>query len=74
MSPKNGTTVDLTVPSSSDPMSVNNTDNELVSTIAPIETAKPSSQPYTATSYSSSYTPITDSTYAIYPSAAFPAS
>ena len=38
MSPKNGTTVDLTVPSSSDPMSVNNTDNELVSTIETIDT------------------------------------
>ena len=54
MSPKNGTTIDLTVTSASDPMSVDKTDDELVSTRAPIETAKPSSRPSTATSSYSS--------------------
>ena len=48
MYPKNGTTIDLTVTSASDPMSVDKTDDELVSTRAPIETDKPSTQPATS--------------------------
>ena len=49
-------------------MSVDNTDDELFSTIAPIETDKPSSKPDTDTSSSSSSTPRTDSTSALFPS------
>ena len=52
-------------------MSVDNTDDELVSTRAPINTDKPNYQPYT--SYYSSTTPITASTSALYPSVALPA-
>ena len=71
MSPKNWTTIDLTVTAEYDPMLVDNTDDELVSTIAPVETDKPSYQP--TTSYYSSYTTITASKYTISPSAALPA-
>ena len=45
MSPKNGITIDLTVTSASDPMSVDNTDDDLVLTKAPIDTTKPYSKP-----------------------------
>ena len=62
MSPKDGTTIDLTVTSEYDPMSVNNTENELVLTREPIDIPKQNSQPAAATSYYSSYTTITTST------------
>ena len=65
MSPKKCTTIYLTVASESDPMSVDNNDDKLVFKIAPIETSKPSCQPYTATSYYSSYTPRITSTSAL---------
>ena len=74
MSPKNGTAIDLTVTSSSDPMSVDNIDDELVLTREPIETSKLSSQPANDFSSSLRYTLITASISALYPSAAFPAS
>ena len=48
-SPQNGTNIDLTVTSESDPMSVDNTDDELVLTISLIDTPKPYSQPSTST-------------------------
>ena len=67
MSIKNGTTVDLTVTSASDPMSVDNNDDELVSTISPIETTKPSSKPATYNSSTLSYTARTVGTSALYP-------
>ena len=51
MSPKNGITIDLTVTSAYNLMSVDNTDDELVLTRAPIDNPKPSSQPTAATSY-----------------------
>ena len=41
MSPKKVTIIDLTVTSASNPMSVDNTDDELVVTRATIETSKP---------------------------------
>ena len=49
MSPKNGNTIYLTVTSLYDPVSVDNTDDELVSTRSPIETAEISSQSDTST-------------------------
>ena len=55
-------------------MSVDNTDYGLVSTRAPIDTAKPSSQPPTATSSSSNFTQRTTSTSELSPSDALPAS
>ena len=51
---------------------MDNTEDELVSTRAPIETAKPHSQPYTATSHYSSSDAITASTSTLSPSAALP--
>ena len=51
ISPKNGSTIDLTVTSASDPMSLYNTDDELFILRAPIDNPKPSSQPTAATSY-----------------------
>ena len=59
MSPKNDTTIDLAVTSSSDQMKVVNTGYELVWTRAPIGTSKPTSQPDNATLSSSSSTPRT---------------
>ena len=53
-------------------MSVDNTNDELVLTIEPIETSKLSSQPATDFSSSLSYTLITASISALYISAAFP--
>ena len=49
MSPKNGTTVDLTITSAYDPMSLVSTDDKFVSTRTPICTYKPYSQPATDT-------------------------
>ena len=59
MSPKNGTTIDLTVTSESDMMSVNNNDDKSVLTIASIENPKQYSQPAAYNSYYSTHTPIT---------------
>ena len=59
MSPKYDTTIDLNVTSASDPMSVDNNDDELVLTRAILETPKTYDQPSTATSHSSRYTPRT---------------
>ena len=53
-------------------MSVDNTDNKLVLTRAPIETDKPSFQPDTVTFCYSSSTPRTALTSALYPSDAVP--
>ena len=41
MYPQNGTTIDITVATASDPMSVDNTDNESVLTISPNDNTKP---------------------------------
>ena len=49
MSPKYDTTIDLNITSESDPISVDNTDDELVLTISLIDTPKPYSQPSTST-------------------------
>ena len=68
MSLKKGTTIDLTVTSASDPMKVNNTDDELLVTRALIDTTKPSYKPDTSTLSSSSLTPRTVSEYTLYPS------
>ena len=46
--PKKYTTIYLTVTSTSDPITVDNTNDELVVTRAPIETDKPLYQPNTA--------------------------
>ena len=54
ISPKNGSTIDLTVTSASDIISVDNTNDELVIKIALIETPKPFSRPAVTTSSSSS--------------------
>ena len=54
-------------------MPVDNTDDEAILTIAPIETPKPSSKTAASNSSFSRYTPITASTYKLYPSAALPA-
>ena len=48
-------------------MSVDNNDDELVSTISPIETTKPSSKPDTYNSSTLSYTARTVGTSALYP-------
>ena len=72
MSIKNGTTINLTVTSVSDPMSIDNTYDELVSAIKPIDTNKPSSQHADTDSSSSSYTLIIASTYALFTSSALP--
>ena len=73
MSPKNSTTIDVTVTSAYDLMSVDNTDDKLVIIRSQIDNPKLSSQPaYNSSSYSS-YTPRTASTYALSPSAALPA-
>ena len=72
MSIKNGTTINLTVTSVSDPMSIDNTYDELVSAIKPIDTNKPSSRPADTDSSSSSYTLIIASTYALFTSSALP--
>ena len=50
-----------------------NTDDELFLTRAPIDTAKPSSQPDTSTSSSPIYTPRNASTSALSPSTSLPA-
>ena len=60
--PKNGTTIDLTVSTSSVLVSVDNTLGEYVSTIEPVDTPKPSSQPAAATSLSSRSTSKASST------------
>ena len=52
---------------------MDNTEDELVSTRAPIKIDKPFSQPATNISYSASYTPRTDSTSPLYPNATLPA-
>ena len=70
MTPKNGTTVDLNVNTESDLMPVDNTDDEYVLTISPIDNPKIPTQPAAATSYSLRYNLITASKYALYPSAA----
>ena len=44
MSPKNSTTVDFTVTSAYDPLSVDSTDYDLILTREPTETPKPFSQ------------------------------
>ena len=72
ISPKNSTTIDLTATSESDPMSVDNTDFELVSTVSSIKTSQPSSKLTTATSYYSRIYSKTASTSALSPSAALP--
>ena len=72
-SPKNGTNIDLSVTSAFDPMSVDNTYDELVSTRAPIKIDKPFSRPATNNSSSASYTPRTDSTSPLYPNTTLPA-
>ena len=64
--PKNGTTIYLTVTTSSVLVSVDNTLGEYVSTIEPVDTPKPSSQPAAATSLSSRSTSKTASTSALY--------
>ena len=53
MSSKKGTTVDLTVTLASDAMSVDNTDDELVVSRAPVDTDKPSYKSATDALYSS---------------------
>ena len=72
MSPQKGSTINLTVTSASDTMSVCNYDNELVITRAPSYTSKSYSQT-SAPSYYSNYTPRPTSTYDLSPSAALPA-
>ena len=73
MPPQNGTTIDLTVTSESDPMSVDNADDELFIVRETIETPKPFYQPDYATSSYSSSNPRTALTSARYPSVALPA-
>ena len=72
MYPQNGTNIDLTLTSASDTISVDNTEDYLVSIRAPIDTDKPYYHPDTYTSYSSSYTPRTSSKSALSPSAQLP--
>ena len=67
---KNGTTIYLTVTTSSVLVSVDNTLGEYVLTIAPVDTHKPSSQLVADTSSSSRSTSKTASTSALYWSAA----
>ena len=50
MTPKNDTTIDLTITTASDNISVDNTYDGYFLTRAPIDTPKPSSQPAAATS------------------------
>ena len=57
MSLKKGTTIDLTVTSASDPMLVDNSEDELSVKRAPIDTAKLSSKSATVALYYSSSTP-----------------
>ena len=73
MSSKKVTSIDLTVISSSDTMSVDNNYDELVVTISSMDNDKPSSQPATYNLSYSSLTPITVSESALYPSSAVPA-
>ena len=73
MSPKKGTTIDLTVTSTYDPMPVDNTGDKLVSARAQIDTAKAYYQPATSNLFSSSSTPRTASIYSLSTSALFPA-
>ena len=73
MAPQNGTTVDLNVNTSSDPMAVYFTDDESVLTISPIDTPKTPYQPASVTSYYLRYTLRTSSKSALYPSAVLPA-
>ena len=54
-------------------MSVDNTNDKLVLTKEPIDTAKKYSQPDTATSYSSIYSPRNASASSLSPSATLPA-
>ena len=72
MYPQNGIIIDFTVTSESDTISVDNTDNELVSTRAPLETDQPYSQPTTYTSSSSGSAPRNYSTSALSDSNALP--
>ena len=74
MSPQNDTTIDWTITSVSDLMSVDNTDNESVLTRAPIETPKPYYKHDAPNSYSSRYNPRTASASKISPSFALPVS
>ena len=69
MSPQKGNTIDLTITSAYDPISVDNTDDKLIITRAPIETDKLYYKSAACTSYYSSSNPITASTSALYPSA-----
>ena len=73
MTPTNGTNVNFTVTTASNPMSVNNTGDLYYLTREPIENLKPSSQTAADTSYYSRYTPKNDSTSALYPINALPA-
>ena len=73
MYPKNSTTIDLTITSEFDPMSMDITNDELFSTRAPIETNKPSYKPVTDTSSYSGSTPRTAWTSEISTSTALPA-
>ena len=67
MTPRNGTTIDLTVTTVSVPMSVDNIVDKSVLTRAPVETHKQSFQPAYNTSSFSIYTLITDSISALSP-------
>ena len=73
MTPKNGTNIDFTVTTAYVMMSVYNTDDEYVWTIAPFDTPKYSSQRAADTSYSSIYTRITASASTLSSSAALTA-
>ena len=57
MTPTNGTNVNFTVTTASNPMSVNNTGDLYYLTREPIENLKPSSRTAADTSYYSRYTP-----------------
>ena len=52
MKPQNSTTINLTVTTAFVPMSVDNTDDEYILTISPVDTTKPSYQHTYATSSS----------------------
>ena len=74
ISSKTFTTIYLTVTSSYDPMSVDNTDDNLFVIRSPIETDKLSSQPATSDLSYSSSTPITVSESALSLSSEVPSS
>ena len=73
MSPQNGTTIDLTVTSASDTISVDNNDHELVLTGEPIDTPKLSYKLASATSSSLISTPRTAFTSTLSSSSTLPA-